>query len=220
MKNRLQKPGLLLVLFSLGDISVPNAAAAQANVPVSDQGTAAQIAEAEKRCHALIPTLKRETGRDSARLALNAFASCPDAGPPALAARWRSSPSDSVRLADLVFSSTRILDERVLEAAIRVTGDRSQPRDNRYAAISVIWYYVLQKRPVFGTALLNLPHPRVIIGVGGHNLTPKNGKQPLMGDVRQRSLVRLRQLAENAADDPHVLMAIRETIEEFGIIRR
>jgi hypothetical protein len=103
----------------------------------------------------------------------------------------------------------------VLQAALEVVADRARPRETRYAAIKVLWYYVTETVPEFGTVLLELRRPRVIVGVGVHNLKPRIGSNPVTGDARQRLIVRLGQLAENPADDPHVLMAIRETIERF-----
>jgi hypothetical protein len=201
----------------MGTVLVPKWSGAQ--TPVLSQDRAAQLAQYEEICRAIAATLARDTSRDSARAAVNGLARCPIAGPPALAARWRNAPDDSVRLDHLIFASTRIRDERVLQAALDVVADRTEPRQTRFAAISVLWYYVTGLRPVFGTALLGLRTPRVIVGVGGHNLVPNEGSQPVIGDPRQRVLARLAQLAESAGDDPQVLMAIRETIAEFRIVR-
>lgn len=130
-------------------------------------------------------------------------------------------PDDSLRFNDLIHASTRIRDERVLQSALGVVGDLSQPRQIRYGAISVLWHYVLTGlKAVFGTALLKLDPPRVIVGVGGHNLQPTIGGQTVPGDPRQRLIARLGPLAETTADDPYVWMSIRETIQEFRVIRR
>jgi hypothetical protein len=210
------RAGLFFAL-SVGTVLLPKLSGAQP--PVLSQDSAAQLARNEEICREYAPRLARETRSDSVQLALNGFSKCPIAGPPALAARWRNAPDDSLRLFYLVHASTRIRDERVLEAALDVVADRTQPRPTRFAAIKVLWYYVNRLEPVFGTALLGLPTPRVIVGVGAHNLAPITGSQPVVGDPRQRILATLAPLTEITTDDPQVLMALRETIAELRVVR-
>jgi hypothetical protein len=150
--------------------------------------------------------------------AVRKMAGCPDSGPAGIAQRWRSSPDDSLRLHDLIFASSLTRDERVLQVAIDVLSDQGKGRPTRFAALSVLWYYVRGEEPVFSTVLLNAPPPlgpRIISGAGVHAIKPTVGTHPVVGDVRQRVLDRLRQLASNTTDEPQVLMAIRESIEAF-----
>jgi len=126
---------------------------------------------------------------------------CDSSGGPALAALWRSVPADSAELAHVVYTTSRLRDQRILTALLAVAQDQARPLAVRLATIQVLISYFKPsgyvpfdwlKRPPFGSPVGQVTE-----------FLATEGSVPLGANTRNTILALMRQLA---ASDPDATM--------------
>jgi hypothetical protein len=152
---------------------------------------------------------------------------CGSASAMALGPLWDRPPTDSLDLARLVRASRQVLDERILQAVMRVVADAAQPRQIRLAGIEVLYTYGsyacgntrLVATIGFGQPRGNSPLrpdiPRVINSAGALSLSHIVGVEPIAGDAGARMAAQMRELAERPGEDSYLVSVYWELIYLF-----
>ena len=137
---------------------------------------------------------------------------CDVSGGPALAALWGSVPGDSAELVHVVYSTSRLRDQRVLDRLVTVAQDPSRPVLVRLSAFQVLVSYFKPeaavpmrwlKRPPFGSPLGFVTE-----------FVATEGASPLGPGTQQSIRALMRQIAESDPDAT-VRNAARFLMEAF-----
>ncbi|MGH9782816.1 MAG: hypothetical protein ACRD88_01415 [Terriglobia bacterium] len=143
---------------------------------------------------------------------------CDESGGPALAALWRTDVSeDRDELGRLVYVTSRLRDQRILDALLETARAPSPSVQVRLSAVRVLVSYFAPGRdapleclqePPFGSPLTVLGH-----------FAPLDGAQPLAPSARDAILALLRELAQSDPN-PQVRSAARFVKEGLESILR
>jgi hypothetical protein len=134
--------------------------------------------------------------------ALSTIGSCPESGPPALAAAWRRIDTDTAGLTQLYVQSRDMRDQRLFDAAVAGASDAHRPRLIRLLMVSLLVTYVDPHDAI------RIRHILSDSDAGGENrcirsrtahASGRDGAVPLAPDASSR----LQHLVESlAANDP------------------
>lgn len=137
---------------------------------------------------------------------------CDESGGAALAALWRSVAADSAELVHVVYSTSRLRDQRVLDEIVTVAQDQARPAVVRLSAFQVLVSYYKPgahiplrwlRQPPFGSPLGVVTEFRAT-----------EGASPLGPATRDVIHTLMRKLAESEPD-PTVRNAARFLAEAF-----
>jgi hypothetical protein len=176
----------------------------------------------QQRCAQAERSLARNELTD--REAMLRFTLCPAVGAMIIPRQWTPVERDSVDLANLIYASRLLHDERVTDAVLAVVANRSAPRETRVAALTVLANHLVPEYWVnFGEIRYTVVVPAgggattrhetgAIVSVGPTPTWIAVGDRPVTQAVRERVLNALREMLQE--DDEHyMLVAIRNTID-------
>jgi hypothetical protein len=140
--------------------------------------------------------------------------SCREEAPAFFTAEWARVEGDTAGLADLVFDSGRIRDERLYQALRSVASDRSRPELVRIGAMLVLARYVDPHNAVWFTDLHppmgEVRHIPLVLSSSTHG-NQLDGARPL-GSVGAPVLALLREVATLKDDEPHAVWYAAEVL--------
>ncbi|NUO64837.1 MAG: hypothetical protein HOQ11_06630 [Gemmatimonadaceae bacterium] len=167
----------------------------------AQESATADSARLRERCQFASRALASGHPDPHRQWALNFIRLCPGDAGPVLAAQWEggnaASPSPA-ELNDLVFSSQKIRDQRVFDAAAAVARSVSTPSSLRFGALQVLASYA---DSTVAVSLDDLEHPNTAASLRvSTDVFPTAGAVPLATDVRARALAIFASLAANEPD--------------------
>jgi hypothetical protein len=137
---------------------------------------------------------------------------CDESGGEALASLWRSVPADSTELAHIVYSTSGLRDQRILDQLLTIARDKSRPVVVRLSAFQVLVSYF---RPEAWVSMRRLKQPPFGSPLGFvTEFSATEGSTPLGPGTRESIHALMRQLAESDADET-VRNAARFLAEAF-----
>lgn len=140
-------------------------------------------------------------GQPAARYgwARDVIVKCDESGPPALATLWRSAPADSTELAHIVYSTSRLRDQRILDQLLTIARDESRPVVVRLSAFQVLVSYF---RPEAWVSLRRLRQPPFGSPLGFvTEFSATEGSTALGPATRESIRALMRRLAESDTDE-------------------
>jgi hypothetical protein len=129
---------------------------------------------------------------------------CPESGPAAFVDVWITVPADSARLKWLVNFSSRLRDQRLVNAAAAILRDRSRPDLVRIGAMLLLMRYA-DPSELIGFSHLSSPPAgtgpiRMVMGNSAtHPRRPLEGSEPLASGFENSVLLFLQEIAATDA---------------------
>ncbi len=183
---------MALLLFA----GIPDAVSAQRTREATD-------AALRGNCRLAAHTLENGHPAPKSDWALQLIPRCTESGGPALKAVWRTPPTDSVSLEQLVEASARLLDERVFDAVLSTARDISAARVARLAALRVLAAYIDPSAVVSPDVFAKLAANAAIIPLfahTSHGIHQTTGSVPLPPGARDATRVAFELLSRTDSD--------------------
>ncbi len=98
-------------------------------------------AQLRNDCRLALQVLTLGQPADRYGWARDVIVKCDESGGPALVSLWRSVPADAAELAHVVYSTSRVRDQRILEELLTVARDQARPAVVRLSAFQVLVSY-------------------------------------------------------------------------------
>ncbi len=148
--------------------------------------------------------------------ALNMIGSCDESGGEVIPSLWQDAPQDLDELEQLVWSSARLRDQRIMDAVMAVANDRSRAVAVRLSALRVLAYYY-SPRVYVTLDMLEAPEsseqPLPSLG-STFDFEPREGTAPLSAGTPEHILEFLCHLSATA-EDPAVQGAAGHLVEQL-----
>lgn len=126
------------------------------------------------------------------------ISACDESGGPALAAVWQSATDDPQELGRLVYVTTRLRDQRILDALLAIARDRTRPAAIRLSTLQVLISYFA---PGAYVSIVSLEHPPFGSPLGWETeFAPTEGAVPLASSARDEILSLTTELARSDQD--------------------
>lgn len=175
-------------------------AVASANVSAQSSERPADV-QLRNDCRLAAQVLRTGHPAPKAEWAMKMIANCAVDGPPVLAQLWSAPALDSARAEQLLDASTRLRDDRLADAALRVLQTTTHPEAARLAGLILLVRYA---DPYAGLAVPLLVPPAgwvpgrpvrsIPVGLSPHENPQLRGEVPLPPDFVDETLAVLRQL--------------------------